>query len=66
MSEKKNEKKQTGAQRVEGGDKKCCCLAGKDITSDTDVKLASSGTIGPLFTRRRGVSVWLSPTPLHP
>lgn len=46
--------------------KKCCCLAEKDITSDTNVKSASSGTIRPLFTRWCGVSVWLSPTSLHP
>lgn len=46
--------------------KKCCCLAEKDITSDTNVKLASSGTVRPLFSRWCGVSVWLSPSSLHP
>lgn len=37
--------------------KKWCCLAEGDITSDTNVKLTSSGTIGPLCTRRCRVRV---------
>lgn len=48
--------------------KKRCCLAVEDITSDTDVKLASSGTIRPLCCSPSGVQCVCGCQPLflHP